>query len=541
MSTPTYPLTTKDRWALAFVATLVAIYVGFQVLSGYNAALHDANIRFRNKAEVFSLMFFNSLHSNFLQGENLWIALNDAGDNITHPAFENLCAQLMATPELWERLEVVITTGPHPGRHVCGSVSPHPLNAQDKEITALTAARRETGAIVSAGSTQADDTSPNPRIEWMQSIGNLDAQGHYTPIGYNRLVMRLGTLLKLTQQHATAPGEYALSINEHQLSTSDEDAPVNAPSAPALASHDWEASAIAKHPKPLLHWNNWYYPAADGSKYNISLFQRSEASPWLQWGTRFAQWNIVLATLLILAIALLTLTYGLLKARRRLYYSVRVRTERLARRARALQQAKLEQTYLQTALVDSTERERLRLGHELHDGVGQSLTGALLLADSLAQKFQPSPPALTALQQSLQIAIEEVRTSARNLTPAALLIDGFAQALEVLASTYEGSGVRVGVKPMQPQPILDADQSLNLYRMTQEAITNAIRHGQATQIEVVFGGADCLRVTDNGAGFDINTQPEGVGMRSQKLRAELLQRKVLWTSTLGHGTTMIVL
>lgn len=540
MSNSTHPLTPKDRWALSFVTALVFIYVGFQVFSGYNAALHDANNRYRNKAEGFSLMFFNALHSNFLQGQNLWIALNDTGDNIAQPAFQNLCAQLMSPPDLWERLELVITVGPHAGRYVCGADGVSPLGTQDHEITSLTAARRENGAIVASSSTQAGDKSPKPRIEWLQSIGNLDAQGNYTPLGYNRLILRLDTVLELTKQRVQPPGEYALAIDDPRLSQSNGNVPISAPAAPTLRSPHWDASADSRIHAPLFHWGNWYYPAANGKNYNIALFQRSDATPWLQWGPRFMTWNVVLATLLVLAIALVALTYGLLKARRRLQHSVRIRTERLARRTHALQQAKVEQAFLQSALVDSTEKERLRLGHELHDGVGQSLTGARLLADSLALTMQPPPPVLTALQQSLQNAVEEVRASARNLTPSALLIDGFFQALQALSSTYEGSGVRVVVTQQQPQPMLDAEQSLNLFRMTQEAITNAVRHGKANQIEIGFGGLHWLRVTDNGTGFDVPRQPQGVGMRSQKLRAELLQREVIWTSTPGHGCTMFV-
>ena len=529
-----------DRRILLLIACLACAYFVIQVMSTYTSAQRDANDRFRSKASGFGITFFSKLHTSLANGEGIWAAVDFEKKSIITSVFQNLCIQANTPPDRWHRLELVIAVGPHAGHYSCGSSKALPVTPEDAELTLLAAAHRTADrTIVLPQKSQADDGAP-PRIRWLQSIGTFEEDGGYTPIGYKLLDLRLDSLLQSTTQNYSAPAEWALVLGDPQPTNPSEKQDMREPANPALRSSGWSPSGGNTARYPLSYWDSSYFSTADGKGYGVTLIQRSAINHWMQWELGNLPGGLVISTWAIVSIALVFGTHGLLKARRRLQHSVRVRGIRLQRRARALQAAQVEHQFLQSALLESTERERLRLGHELHDGIGQSLTGARMLADSLAQSLNPTPPALTALIQSLQVAVEEVRGSARNLTPAALLTDGFKGALQALALTYQESGVEISVTMQSPEPEPDAEQSLNLYRMVQEAVTNALRHGQATTIDIVFGGIHWLCITDNGKGFDTDTTHAGVGMRSQKLRAALLQRTVLWASAPNQGTRITV-
>lgn len=525
-----------DRWILALIACLACAYFVIQVTSTYTSAQRDANDRFRSKATGFGITFLSKLQYAMANGEGIWVAVDFDKKSVISPVFQNLCVQANSSSDRWQHLELVITVGPHAGHYSCGSIQALPLTPEDAELTRLAAAHRASdGTIAIAQAPRADEPSEHPSIRWLQSIGSFEEDGSYTPIGYKLLDLRLDSLIQSTTQSFPAPAEWALVLGPPQATSSSKKQDVLEPTSPALKSGGWSSSGDPTAQYPLSYWDSSYFATADGKGYGVTLIQRSALHHWMRWEMGNLPGSLVVATWAFVSIALVLGAYGLLKARRRLQYSVRIRSTRLQRRARALKAAQVEHHFLQAALLETTERERLRLGHELHDGVGQSLTGARMLADSLVQSLNPPPPALIALVKSLQVAVEEVRGSARNLTPAALLTDGFKGALQTLATTYQESGVEINVTTLSPEPALDAEQSLNLYRMAQEAVTNALRHGQATKIDIVFGGDRWLSIKDNGEGFDVPTTQTGVGMRSQKLRAALLQRTILWASAPNQG------
>jgi signal transduction histidine kinase len=542
MSQNSRALLRTDRRILLLIACLACAYFVIQVMATYTSVQRDANDRFRGQASGFGITFFSKLHTALANGEGIWTAVDFEKKSVITSVFRNLCIQANTPPDRWQHLELVVTVGPHAGHYSCHSSSPLPITPEDEKLTTLAAAHRTT-TLALPQNRQATDANTNAKtnasIRWLQSIGTFEEDGGYTPMGYKLLDLRLDSLLQSTMQSYSAPAEWALVLGDQPTAPSERQ-DLREPANPALRSSGWSPSGGNTARYPLSYWNSSYFSTADGKGYGVTLIQRSAIKHWMQWELGNLPGSLVVSTWAIVSIALVFGTHRLLKARRRLQHSVRVRGIRLQRRARALQAAQLEQHFLQAALLETTERERLRLGHELHDGAGQSLTGAKMLADSLAQSLNPTPPALTALIQSLQVAVEEVRGSARNLTPAALLTDGFKGALQTLALTYQESGVEISVTTQSPEPEPDAEQSLNLYRIAQEAVTNALRHGQATQIDIVYGGAQWLSIKDNGKGFDTETTQAGVGMRSQKLRAALLQRTILWASAPLQGTRITV-
>jgi two-component system, NarL family, sensor histidine kinase UhpB len=171
------------------------------------------------------------------------------------------------------------------------------------------------------------------------------------------------------------------------------------------------------------------------------------------------------------------------------------------------------------------EGERLRVAQELHDGVGQSLTGVVLQLGRVARDIEPSAkPGVVEAQETARESLEEVRRIARMLRPEALDDLGLTSALLVLGDRVaEPSGLAVDVY-VQPGLAFNPEEELVLYRVAQEALTNVARHSSARRAEVrlaLQGGRPRLEVDDDGEGFPPNTH-EGSGVLGMRERAVLV-------------------
>ncbi len=168
--------------------------------------------------------------------------------------------------------------------------------------------------------------------------------------------------------------------------------------------------------------------------------------------------------------------------------------------------------------LDAQEQERRRLALELHDEVGQTLTGVILGLDSLERV---APPELTERVQQLQETVREgaehVREIARGLRPETLEEFGLRAALVSLLSTVaDASGLTVRRRLAGSLPALLPEVELVVYRVAQESLTNVVRHAHATTVEIDLDrrdGALELRVRDDGRGIEA-----GVGSSSQGVR-----------------------
>jgi two-component system sensor histidine kinase UhpB len=174
------------------------------------------------------------------------------------------------------------------------------------------------------------------------------------------------------------------------------------------------------------------------------------------------------------------------------------------------------------------ENERRRLARELHDEVGQTLTGVVLQLEGLHRAAPPElaePVAL--LQETAREGVEEVREIVRGLRPQALDEFGLRSALISLAAGFtERTGVRVRQQIGTELPALAPEQDLAIYRVAQESLTNVARHARARVADVVLRPADgrvLLEVRDDGRGIaDAEAASEGVGLGGMRERALLV-------------------
>jgi two-component system sensor histidine kinase UhpB len=176
--------------------------------------------------------------------------------------------------------------------------------------------------------------------------------------------------------------------------------------------------------------------------------------------------------------------------------------------------------------LQAQEGERLRVAQELHDGVGQTLTGVVLQLGRAARDV-PDPargPVLEA-QETARGSLEEVRRIARRLRPEALDDLGLASALHVLGERVgEHSGLEISVYVQPGLPDLTPEAELVVYRVAQEALTNVARHANAQHAALRLersGGHTCLNIEDDGAGPPPDGE-EGGGIRGMRERAVLI-------------------
>jgi len=208
--------------------------------------------------------------------------------------------------------------------------------------------------------------------------------------------------------------------------------------------------------------------------------------------------------------------------------------ERVRQRTATLTKEIQERTRLQKELLETSERVQRRIGYDLHDGLCQHLTGTALAGHVLGQKLavQSLPEAAEAarLVELIEEAIELTRTMARGLHPievqAGRLADNFRE-LAVNASDRFKISCQFECRQAAPlSNVHDVNVATHLYRIAQEAITNAVRHGKARHVNIRVDSANdaiALTIEDDGHGLPENAREgDGLGLRIMAYRASMI-------------------
>jgi len=264
-----------------------------------------------------------------------------------------------------------------------------------------------------------------------------------------------------------------------------------------------------------------------------------------------------LAPLALIHIALLGAAYGLLSLDTFLPFIGILLALDMAyllsarRAARLLVEAEeKERRLLERALLDTTERERRSIGHELHDGVCQQISGALLryhVAErSLQEREAPELVHLRVMASLLDTSLDETHRLAMGLSPSDLVPGSLGSALEALArSTREAHEVICEFQEDGSTLELDGPVTTQLYRITQEAVANALKHGHPEEIRISLRKERArllLRVENDGraqSSGEAPTQAGGMGQRIMRYRAELIQGTLDLKPLEGGGFALI--
>jgi two-component system sensor histidine kinase UhpB len=171
------------------------------------------------------------------------------------------------------------------------------------------------------------------------------------------------------------------------------------------------------------------------------------------------------------------------------------------------------------------EAERVGIARDLHDEVGQVLTGVLLQLGATEEHGAEHRSEIAEAKQSVRRALDEVRRISSELRPEMLEQLGLVSALTELTTTFgRVSSIAVERQFDQSLPKLAPETELAVYRIAQESLTNVARHAQATQVTVALErslGSVVLRVVDDGRGFPAEPAEHG-GLRSMRERALLV-------------------
>lgn len=187
------------------------------------------------------------------------------------------------------------------------------------------------------------------------------------------------------------------------------------------------------------------------------------------------------------------------------------------------------------------EEERLRIARELHDEIGQTLTAVALRAEYAASRTAGDGMELAKLADTVQQALNDVRRISRELRPEALDELGLVNALIALCSRVsEQSGMRIRRQLQATLPQLSSEVELAIYRIAQEALTNAVRHSGASEVTVSLTAANgrlTLTVTDDGQGLPEHVN-EGSGLTGMRERAMLIGAELEIRSADGAGVAV---
>jgi signal transduction histidine kinase len=196
-----------------------------------------------------------------------------------------------------------------------------------------------------------------------------------------------------------------------------------------------------------------------------------------------------------------------------------------------LRQGIRERTRLEKELLEIAESEQRRIGHDLHDSLGQHLTATALagkiLAKRLANKTAVEPATADRVVVMIEEAIDLTRNLARTLHPIELGADGLAVALQNLATNLSKAfNISCRFQNSGNVVLPDPKAGIHLYRIAQEAASNAIRHGHARNIAISLDATSkslMLSITDDGTGLPENGRTKkGMGLQIMNYRAGMI-------------------
>jgi len=209
---------------------------------------------------------------------------------------------------------------------------------------------------------------------------------------------------------------------------------------------------------------------------------------------------------------------------------------------RMMRRLEAERRRSSNAALTAQEEERARVARDLHDQVNQSLTGVLLRLEATRSEAPPElAPEIEETSRLAHQAMDELLTVARQLRPTALDDLGLRAAIAGLVEQLDRPGMTAGFRCDDDPSGLDPDVQLVIYRVSQEAIGNAVRHSGAGRIEATLARAGDrfeLEVTDDGSGFTFEQATSGLGLGGMRERAILVGGELEVESRPEHGTTV---
>jgi PAS domain S-box-containing protein len=203
---------------------------------------------------------------------------------------------------------------------------------------------------------------------------------------------------------------------------------------------------------------------------------------------------------------------------------------------------------LEHEILEISDREQRRIGSDLHDDLCQRLAGIRFSCDALKSSLGNTPidssGRVDKIATSVSEAIDRARMLAHGLSPVGLESNGLASALQELTDGVQKLfGIECTFESKGEIALTDTMTGTHLYRIAQEAINNALKHGHSSQLLIALkkvGDKAALTIHDNGVGFSVDgQQSQGMGLRTISYRAGVIGATLQVQSKPGQGTTIV--
>ncbi len=255
----------------------------------------------------------------------------------------------------------------------------------------------------------------------------------------------------------------------------------------------------------------------------------------------------------LVSMALIVLVFSALRRenfRRRLSEAALQRSheqleDRVQQRTLSLFQSEAERKRLEQEILETSDKEMQRIGQDLHDGVGQQLTALSLFTRGLQKEVESQSPQLAEscdkIGSELREVIRQVRVLSHGLSPVSLEENGLVEAFQKLADDMKSTETDCRFENHCETQITDPHLAAQLYRIGQEAVTNAAKHSGARLIHISLKNSSAiteLKIRDDGRGFStprLNGHA-GLGLRAMRYRADVIGASIKIDSAPGNGT-----
>jgi two-component system NarL family sensor kinase len=228
---------------------------------------------------------------------------------------------------------------------------------------------------------------------------------------------------------------------------------------------------------------------------------------------------------------------------------LRIRNRKLRAEANLQQELAKKQEEAALAVLKAEERERTRIAADLHDGVGQILSAALLNLNQVNRSVEsgelPSPEVMKNAIGLVKDSYNEMREISHQMMPNALLKAGLAYSIREFINKVSNERLKIHLDIVGFQTRLDQQTEIMLYRSIQEAVNNVIKHAEANRLSIqLVNDKDGISVSieDNGKGFNArgHSQQDGIGLKNMRSRIALLKGSIEIDSTVGKGTVLMI-